>query len=60
VVLSSFSRNDNGATYAITMQFDPALFSETSDVTLMVPNISTRTSSQAGTQLFKKSAEAGQ
>ncbi|HKU19212.1 MAG TPA: hypothetical protein VJP80_08175 [Candidatus Saccharimonadales bacterium] len=52
VVVTS-SRDSNGATYTITLKFDPALFSENSDVTLTVPNVTTRGNS--GQTLFKKS-----
>lgn len=58
VVLSTFSRDDKGASYTITAQFDPALFSEQSDVALTVPNITTRSNGSAGA-LFKDTG-AGQ
>ena len=38
VVLSSFSRDKNGATYTISLSFDPVIFSEASDVSLSVPD----------------------
>jgi len=53
VVLSNFAR-DKTASFTITLNFDPALFSEASDVTLSVPNITTRTSGGANQALFKK------
>ena len=37
VVLANFSRDKNGATYNITLNFDQAIFSEDSDVNLAVP-----------------------
>ena len=43
VVLSTFGRDNVGATYTITTAFDAALFSEKSDVALTVPDITTRT-----------------
>ncbi|HSW65915.1 MAG TPA: hypothetical protein VLI54_02150 [Bacillota bacterium] len=53
VVLSSFAR-DKTATFTITLNFDPTLFSESSDVTLSVPNITTRSNGGANQALFKK------
>jgi Tfp pilus assembly protein PilN len=43
VVLSTFGRDNKGASYTIDATFDPVLFSEKSDVTLTVPSITTRT-----------------
>ncbi len=37
VVLSSFSRDDKGATYTIDMNFDPLLFQASENITLYVP-----------------------
>jgi Tfp pilus assembly protein PilN len=37
VVLSSFGRTDNGATFTITAAFDPIIFSSANKVTLTVP-----------------------
>jgi len=37
VVLSSFGRSDKGATFTITLSFDPAIFNTNNDVTLVVP-----------------------
>lgn len=37
VVLGSFSRDDKGASFTITANFDPAIFSSESNVTLTVP-----------------------
>jgi Tfp pilus assembly protein PilN len=52
VVLSSFSRDDKGAQYTLTMSFVPDIFSNASDVKLTVPNI--KTSPQQ--QLFQQKA----
>ena len=52
VVLSTFSRDDKSASYTINAQFDPALFSERTDVTLTVPNVTTRSNGNGGA-LFK-------
>lgn len=37
VVLSSFGRDDKGATFVITFKYDPAIFEATKKVTLIVP-----------------------
>lgn len=59
VVLSAFGRDSKGATYTITMKFDPVIFQETSDVSLTVPNIiSTRSQVEQPSALFQK-AEGG-
>ena len=50
VVLSSFGRSTSGATFTITMAFDPDIFNSANGVTLTVP--SGATGPQA--QLFKK------
>jgi Tfp pilus assembly protein PilN len=41
VVLSSFGRDPKGASYTLTLSFDPKIFSSADDVTLTVPNITT-------------------
>ena len=41
VVLSSFGRSNEGATYTITLSFDSKIFSNSSDVKLLVPSITT-------------------
>ena len=38
VVLSNFGRNTTGATFTITLSFDPAIFKATNTVKLAVPN----------------------
>lgn len=40
VVLSSFGRDDTGATFTITANFDPAIFNTNNNVTLTVPQTS--------------------
>lgn len=45
VVLSDFGRNDTGATFTITMIFDPKIFSAIEAVELSVPTTSTADSS---------------
>jgi hypothetical protein len=41
VVLSTFGRSNQGATYTITLAFDPVIFSNANKVTLNVPDIVT-------------------
>jgi Tfp pilus assembly protein PilN len=54
VVLSAFGRDKRGATYTITVNFDPTIFSENSDVTLTVPNTtSTRSVVEQPNDLFQ-------
>jgi len=56
VVLSAFNRDSKTATYTITLSFDPTIFSESADVTLTVPNItSTRSTVEQPSSLFQKS-----
>ncbi|MGH7157773.1 MAG: hypothetical protein ACREGD_01715 [Candidatus Saccharimonadales bacterium] len=47
VVLSSFGRDEEVATYTITAAFDPAIFSELEEVKLTVPNVVTTRSEVA-------------
>ena len=55
VVLSQFTRSASTTTYTITTAFDPAIFDNTSEVNLKVPNkISTRSVIEQPTELFKK------
>jgi hypothetical protein len=54
VVLTSFSRDSSGSSYTITLNYDPAIFSNDNDVTLVVPNItSTRSVIEQPGALFK-------
>jgi Tfp pilus assembly protein PilN len=56
VVLSQFARNAKGATYTLTLSYDPAIFDSSSEVKLTVPNIiSTRSSTDKPTDLFQNS-----
>jgi hypothetical protein len=56
VVLTQFSRNSNGATYTITMTYDPTIFDVTKNVKLVVPDIiSTRSLTEQPTDLFQSS-----
>lgn len=60
VVLSSFGRDSQGASYTINLNFDPVIFSETEVVTLTVPKkITTRSQTEQPSALFKE-AEGGQ
>ena len=55
VVLASFGRDNKGATYTITFEFDPAIFSEDDEVVLTVPNkITTRSQTEQPSALFKQ------
>ncbi len=59
VVLSNFTRNAKDATYDITLTFDPAIFSETQDVQLSVPNIiSTRSEVDKPSDLFQQNSSS--
>jgi Tfp pilus assembly protein PilN len=61
VVMSQFARNTAGATYTITLTYDPAIFSGASNVKLTVPNIvSTRSLTEQPTDLFQSSNTGGQ
>lgn len=53
VVLSTFGRNDKGATYTLTLTFKPEIFSNAGPVKLTVPNIITSPQQQ----LFQKKAD---
>lgn len=56
VVLSTFGRNNEGATYTISLTFDPTIFSELEDITLTVPNIiTTRSKTEQPSALFQES-----
>jgi Tfp pilus assembly protein PilN len=54
VVLSTFGRDTKGASFTLSIGFDAAIFSSTSNVTLIVPNIVTSPQQQ----LFQKQAES--
>jgi hypothetical protein len=59
VVLSAFSRTNSGASYTITANFDPTIFSNSSSISLTVPNIiSTRSAIDQPTDLFKSSGSS--
>lgn len=63
VVLTSFGRADEGASYTITLMFDPIIFDNTKTITLTVPNIiSTRSTTEKPSVLFDSSStsEEGQ
>jgi Tfp pilus assembly protein PilN len=53
VVLSSFGRDNKGATYTISIGFDPAIFSGGSAVTLTVPQIANTHALDSSTALFQ-------
>ncbi len=54
VVLATFTRTTKNATYTITTNFDPAIFSQAQDIVLTVPQIiSTRSALEQPTALFQ-------
>lgn len=54
VVLSAFSRNSSGASYTITLKFDPIIFSETNNIRLDVaPQVTTRSVLEQPQALFQ-------
>ncbi|MBX6333749.1 hypothetical protein IRY61_00195 [Candidatus Saccharibacteria bacterium] len=58
VVLSAFGRDVKGASYTITLTFDPVIFDNTQEVTLTVPNkITTRSQTEQPDALFQEQAE---
>lgn len=55
VVLTTFSINDDEATYQIDFKFNPEIFNNTKKIELVVPNIiSTRSQTEKPTDLFKE------
>lgn len=61
VVLSAFGRSTAGATYTITANFDPTIFSGGTPASLTVPNIiSTRSIIEQPTDLFQSANPNGQ
>ncbi|MEI7683123.1 MAG: hypothetical protein WCJ24_02370 [Candidatus Saccharibacteria bacterium] len=60
VVLGGFSVSDKGASYGITMKFDPTIFNGTKQVILVVPKItSTRSETEKPADLFQQNSKAG-
>lgn len=56
VVLASFGRDSKGASYTITLKFDPVIFSGSEEVTLTVPSkITTRSQTEQPAALFQQS-----
>lgn len=61
VVMSSFSVNNDGATFQIDFKFDPEIFNNTVQVELVVPNIiSTRSQTEKPTDLFQAQPQTNQ
>lgn len=60
VVMSQFTRNATQANYTITLEFDPVIFDNRSEIEMSVPKIiSTRSATeQPATDLFQKAPEA--
>ncbi len=61
VVLASFGRDDKGASYQITMKFDPVIFDNTKQVTLTVPKgkVTTRSETEKPDALFQPLSNSG-
>lgn len=58
VVLSTFGRDSKGATYTITLNFDPAIFQSDDEVSLTVPDIiSTRSKVEKPGALFQEAEQ---
>lgn len=58
VVLTAFGRDSKGASYTITLAFDPVIFDNTEEVTLTIPNkITTRSQTEQPDALFQDPAE---
>lgn len=54
VVLTSFGKDEQGATYAIDFKFDPLIFNSAQDIKLVVPRITTtRSETEKPTDLFQ-------
>lgn len=61
VVLSNFGRDDKGASYQVTLKFDPAIFDSTKKTTLTVPQgkITTRSETEKPDALFQPLSNSG-
>lgn len=59
VVLASFGRSEEEATYQITLKFDPIIFDNNAEVKLAVPNIITTRSSTERPEAVFQSEETG-
>lgn len=59
VVLTSFGKNERGASFTIDLAFDPLIFDETKNIQLVVPNTVTTRAQAPGQDLFNGSAEGG-
>lgn len=59
VVLAQFGRDDEEASFAITLNFNPLIFDATNDVKLIVPTTVTTHAQVNSTQLFDGSSTGG-
>lgn len=61
VVLSSFGRDDKGASYQVNLKFDPLIFDATKQVTLTVPKgkITSRSETEKPDALFQPLSNSG-
>jgi hypothetical protein len=60
VVLTTFGRDDKGASYVINLKFDPAIFDVNKQVTLVVPKgkITTRSETEKPIDLFQPNVDS--
>jgi hypothetical protein len=60
VVLTTFSRDDKGAGFEVTLKFEPTIYSSQDEVTLIVPKITTtRSETEKPTELFQSTPVRG-
>jgi hypothetical protein len=60
VVLTSFGKDEKGASFTVTLNFDPVLFASSSDGIQLIPKAGVTTREQVPSALFTKPAEAKQ
>jgi hypothetical protein len=60
VVLTSFGKDEKGASFTVTLNFDPVLFASSSDGIQLIPKAGVTTREQDPSALFTKPAEAKQ
>lgn len=61
VVLVSFGRDDKGTSYQLSLKFDPLIFDNTSNISLLVPpnKITTRSETEKPDSLFQPLSDQG-
>ena len=60
VVLTSFGKDEKGASFTVTLNFDPVLFTSSSDGIQLIPKAGVTTREQVPSALFSKPAEVSQ